>query len=144
MTVNNSNFNYPTSGLNNTAEYMASGLPWASASQATVTPYKISFPFVTNEIIIRNGGAAASPALRIGFTTNGVNGVNYLSVGPTEHVTLRIRVKEIYVRSESSTQNWSICAGLTQIPVRGFPTLSGSYTYNQAITASVYGYNGLG
>ncbi len=139
---NYSNFNYPASGLNNVGEYQASGLPWVTSSQATTTPYQIAFPFVTNEIVISNSGSAP---LRVGFTQNGINGSNYFTVLAGHVATFDVRVTYIYIRSDSSTANYSMYAGLTQIPFKSMPVLTGSAVYNPAVTASVYGYaSGLG
>ncbi len=139
---NYSNFNYPASGLNNVGEYQASGLPWVTSSQATTSPYQIGFPFVTNEITVTNSG---SLPLRIGFTQNGVNGSNYFSVLAGQTVSFDVRVTYVYVRSDSSTANYSMFAGLTQIPAKSMPILTGSAVYDPNVTASIYGYaSGLG
>jgi len=138
-------FNYPASGLNNAAEYIASGLPWVTSSQATTSPFSYNFPFVTNMITVANSGTLP---LRIGFTQNGVNGVggsNYFVVPAAATVDLDVRVRTLYVRSDSGTISYSIFAGLTQIPSRGFPLLTGSAAqFNPNATGSQYGYDGIG
>lgn len=142
---NYTTFNYPASGLNNTAEYIASGLPWTSSSVQTTTVYSASFPFVTNEITVGNANAAAGDSLRVGFTLSGTNGTNYFLIPANQQVTFNVRVKTIYLRANSTTVSSSIYAGLTQIPAKSMPVLTGSATFNPAVTASVYGYStGLG
>lgn len=135
-------FNYPASGLNNVAEYMASGLPWVTSSVASTSPYTYNFPYVTSTIQVQNSG---SMPLRLGFTQNGVNGSNFYVVPSGGSLELDVRVITLYVRAESGTTNYSIFAGLTQIPTRGFPVLTGSAAgFNPATTSSIYGYAGIG
>ena len=135
-------FNYPASGLNNVAEYLASGLPWVTSSLATTTPVSYTFPFVTSTIQVVNSG---SLPLRLGFTSNGIQGTNSYIIPGGADVSLDVRVITLYVRADTGTTNYSIYAGLTQIPARGFPVLTGSAAgFNPATTGSVYGYSGLG
>lgn len=145
MGFNYTNFNYPAPGLNSVGEYMASGLPWVTASSATTSSFQINFPFVTNELMITNSG---SNPLRVGFTQNGVNGSNYFLVLPGTDAEIDVRIKTLYVRAHTGSVDYSVYAGLTQIPARSMPVLTGSdlaATYNPATTASLYGYaTGLG
>ena len=57
-------FNYRT-GPNNAAEYQASGLPYVTQSVATTSPFNIQFPFVTNELTVKNNTAGNNVA--VGF-----------------------------------------------------------------------------
>lgn len=134
MTYNNSR-----SGPNNAAEYVASGLPWVTSSaNISTSPWKIDFPYVTNHLSFCVTG---SGAVRVGFTQNGVNGTNFALIpGGTGWVQFDVRCKEIYVRSDTSTQNISILAGLTMIENRGFPVLTGSAIYNSASVSYEFGY----
>ena len=135
-------FNYPASGLNNTAEYIASGLPWVTSSVVTTVPATITFPMVTNEVVVANSG---SNVLRIGFTVNGVNGSNYYTLLAQQSVTLNVRTTKMYFRSDVGDVSMSIYAGLTMIPGKNMPVLTGSAYYNPSVTASLYGYaTGLG
>jgi len=67
---------WPTPGLNFTAEYQRSGIPFVTSSLSqevnATTPVRISFPRVTRwvEIVPFNNDAAAY--LKCGFTSNGV------------------------------------------------------------------------
>lgn len=135
-------FNYPRSGPANTAEYMASGLPWVTSSTVTTTPWRIDFPLVTSHLVV----SCPSGSIRLGFTQNGVNGVNgqnYITIGST-YVDLTTRCKQIYVRADSGTATLSLFAGLTMIDQREFPILTGSAVYNSASTTFQLGYGYVG
>lgn len=116
------------SGLSTAGAYQVAGIPYMSASIATIpvsggTPYQVSFPSVTKWIIIENKGAAD---LRVGYSANGVKGASenaYFivpasgSTGNTlSRVELNVRVKDIYLLSDAgSTTSAQIAAGLTPV-----------------------------
>jgi len=134
------------SGLNNAAEYSASGLPFVTTSVGlTTSPVEVNFPFLTNGLYFNVSGSI--PA-RVGFTQNGVNTINYFTIKPGDSpAEYRIRCKTLYVRADSGTVTaLSIMAGLTTIEPKQFPVLSGAYAeYNSASLERVYGYaTGLG
>ena len=54
---------YPSPGFNDVPAYLASGLPYVTASSAGATALKISFPYITKFITVRAAGN-----LDIGFT----------------------------------------------------------------------------
>jgi hypothetical protein len=151
--VLNGGFQYPSSGPNNTLEYMASGLPFVTTSVATATPFRIDFPYITSEIYIQVSGAAGS-SIRVGFTENGVNNNNYFAVENTESpVTMRIRCKTLWIRTNTGTApSYSVLGALTQIPSTSFPVLTGSvadpntgrYIFNSSSQTNNFGYNVLG
>lgn len=131
----------PRSGPNNVAEYQASGLPWATSSNVTSAVWRIDFPYVTNNISFH----AHSGTIRLGFTENGVNGVNgqnYLLLQSGDAFpTLNVRCKTIFVRSNTvATGTVSIFAGLTMIQERDFPVLTGSAVYHTGTLGNVFGY----
>lgn len=135
-------FNSTRSGPANTAEYMASGLPWVTSSTVSTSPWRIDFPLVTRNILVN----CPSGSVRLGFTENGVNGVNganYIVIG-SEYVDLNTRCKQIFVRSDSGTASVNIFAGLTMIDQRSFPILTGSAVYNSASTLFELGYGYVG
>lgn len=130
------------SGLNNVGEYQASGLPWVTSSGVTSTPFEINFPYVTNGISLHVTGGSVD--LRLGFSLNGVNGTNYITLKSSDSwLTLNIRCKAIWLRAEAGAVNvpFSVMAGLTTIEEREFPILTGSAIYNSASNFSpVFGY----
>lgn len=147
-----SSFQYTNSGLNNAAEYVASGMPWVSTSIGISTASNvITFPYVTSEIYLHASGGNA----RFGFTDNGVNGTNYFIVNPTDGTTtFKIRCTKLYVRADTGAVTLSIGASLTGIQGKSMPLLSQSYADLSTgmvspigITGSavpVFGYNGIG
>src|SRR5690242_18157561 len=87
-------FQYNRAGQQSVAEYMASGLPFATqSSQISGTPGKIEFPFVTKFFTIKNNSAVE---LRVGFTRNGVLGTNRFSLAPSGSYTGDIRVIDLF------------------------------------------------
>ena len=147
----NGGFQYPSSGPNNTAEYMASGLPFVTASVQSSTPFKISFPYVTSEIYVN---ASGSSEVRVGFSLAGVQGSNYFVVkGGDASTALRVRCKTIFIKSHAgAAAGYSVMAAMTTIPNRSFPVLTGSAAdpntgralFNSSSQANVFGYKGIG
>jgi len=120
--------NNPSSGLFSTPEFQASGLPWTvTAATSGTTVVKYSIPKVTKNITVVNSDATAGNRIRIGFTENGVNGSNYVLVNGGQTVTLDARVKEIFVRANSSgAYTYSIYCACTTIDGKFMPILTGS------------------
>ena len=137
-------FQYPRSGLNNTAEYMAAGLPWVSCS-TTVTnsvPWRVDFPYVTRDVSVH----CATGSVRVGFTENGVNGTNYFLLDPSDGIcTFTVRIKTLFVRSDPALASTvSVYAGLTSIEPHHYPVLTGSAIYNSASVVFELGYGKSG
>ena len=128
-----STFKY-TVGLSNVGSYQVSGMPFASGSltipASGSTPLKIEFPYVTQWISVTNTN---SKHVRLGFSENGVKngGHNYVLIHednhPVEH-TYNLKLSELYLLSDTgqSVANFSVVAGLTNIPVERINNLSGS------------------
>jgi hypothetical protein len=121
-----SDFKY-TVGLNNVGSYQVSGIPFATGSVNCTEATKISFPYVSRWIIVTNNGTTNA---HIGFSEIGVDGTNYFKIGKAGGADLtvvspRIEMKltEIWV---SGSNDISIVAGLTNIPVARVNNLSGS------------------
>ena len=126
----------PEPGLGAVSEYQVSALPYATSSQAnTGVTYNISFPKVTSWIVIKNHGTATEH-IRLGFTKNGVEGGNHIRIdggtGAASNPTYYLRVKEVFIRSDSgASPGFSLLAGLTMIPTKFMPTLTGSVSSSQ-------------
>jgi len=113
-------------GLQNVGSYQVSGIPFVTSSVtapvSSGTPVQITFPNVTQRIIVENVGVQH---LRIGFSSNGVKGNNYFLIhkhasgtpSMYNHIDLRVKVSEIYILSDdaASTTAASISAELTNI-----------------------------
>lgn len=122
--------NNPKSGLNTTAEFTMSGLPWVLSGTVSSTTVRYIFPKVTKDILVINNNTTATHRLRVGFTENGVNGVaaaNYIIVNGGSNITLGVRVKELYLLRDGDTDiSTSVCANLTMIDSTMMPILTGS------------------
>lgn len=128
-----STFKY-TVGLSNVGSYQVSGRPFATGSLTIPAsgsiPLKIEFPYVTQWISVTNTN---SKHVRLGFSENGVkNGAhNYVLIHednhPVDH-TYNLKLSELYLLSDTgqSVANFSVVAGLTNIPVERINNLSGS------------------
>ena len=114
---------YPDPGYNDVPAYLASGLPYVTASAASTTPLKISFPYVTKFITIRSTGGT----LDVGFTSLGTDNSNHYSMASNQYITFDVRVKEIYIKGNNK---FHLLAGLTGIPTASIPTLTSSYAWN--------------
>jgi hypothetical protein len=145
-------FQPPASGLSNTAEYMASGLPWVSSSAIpSGSTWAIEFPYVTNHLSVLNAGSSAS-TLGIGFTLSGSQNTNRVLLNSSTTVQGRfsehLRVTKLYLTAVTNNVTASVFAGLTTIPAKHFPTLTGSAPVAYDPTGSVYennlSYDGLG
>jgi len=119
---------YPSPGYNDVPAYLASGLPYVTASAASSTPVRITFPYVTKFITIRVDGK-----LDIGFTNFGVANNSHYTTANNETITFDVRVKELYLKKNAGgggDVNFHLLAGLTGIPTASIPTLTGSFTFN--------------
>jgi len=132
-------------GLQNVGSYQVSGIPFVTSSVtapvSSGTPVQITFPSVTQRIIIENVG---TEHLRVGFSSNGVKGSNYFLIhehagvpaSQFSYIDLRVKVSEIYILSHDPTNptSASISAELTNIDTNlllrsgptGLPNWSGS------------------
>jgi len=138
-------FEYPRSGNNNVAEYMASGMPWVTSSNVATVPYEIRFPMVTSNITVHNNAPDLAGNLRVGYSANGVTGSNFFLLEPQMTISMNVRSKSLFLMSSSGSITFSVHAALTMIDSRGFPALSGSAIYGTAGAASgSYGYGKLG
>lgn len=136
-------FNYRT-GTNNVAEYQASGLPYVTHSQAVAgTVTHVQFPFVTNELNVKNN---FDGILRVGFTENGVQGTNYFSLPVSGTFGGRLRITDLYVTAEAGVLDFEVMAGLTNIPAKDFYLLTGALNVFSGSEAQIlqYGLKGLG
>jgi hypothetical protein len=107
--------NNPYSGFNNALEYQVAATPYMTSSIATqgVATY-FSFPNVTKSITILNRSAAASGTLSFGVTKDGlVSNKCILNAGET--FSANIRTKDLWIKGETSSPPYSLCAGLTGV-----------------------------
>jgi hypothetical protein len=110
-------------GISNVGSYQVSGIPFATSSIAAPAssgaPTEISFPLVTQRVIIRN---TSSGDLRVGFSSNGVKGTNYYIIpAPSATTTFsesefRVKINSIFLLANAATPtSASVFAELTNI-----------------------------
>jgi len=125
--------NWPKPNHNHASEYQVAGWPFVTSSITDgTTKGVVTFPQVTQWFQVRNSHASLS--LRVGFTADGVDGTNYLLIGPsltdgTDGMTpvYNIKCKELWVRADTSgAATYSIIAGLTNVTGSEFPALGAS------------------
>jgi hypothetical protein len=145
-------FQPPASGLSNAAEYVTSGLPWLSSSAIpSGSTWTITFPYVTNHLLIRNVGTTTS-TLALGFTFSGSLNTNRFLISTNSTIqgefNQHTRVTTIYLTATTNNVTASVFAGLTTINPRTFPTLTGSTSVAFDISGTYYEnnltYTGLG
>ena len=122
-------------GLQNVGSYQVSGQPFLSSSITvpanTAEPLEIQFQQVTKFVIIRNETDSAGD-IRVGFSSNGVKGENFVRLAISESLSADYKVTSVFLRSgDSSEQSASIVAGLTNIP-------------SERLSANWSGSNGVG
>ena len=125
----NMGMNDPKIGYNSVTEFMGSGLPWVITATAGATVTKHSFDKITKHIKISNL-AADGVYLRVGFTSNGVNGTTanyYYKVNGGTTLELDARIKDIFLLRDASTNAlYSLYAELVGINASMMPILTGS------------------
>ena len=107
-------------GLQNVGSYQVSGQPYLSSSITvpanSAEPLEIQFDQVTKFVIIRNETDSVGE-IRVGFSSNGVKGQNFVRLAVSESLSADYKVTSVFLRSNTSTQqSASIVAGLTNIP----------------------------
>lgn len=119
-------------GINHVPAYQVSGRPFASGSINATGATKVEFPYVTRWIYVVNH---ENTHCRVGYSQNGVEGTNYLRIGPQagnentqSTIRLEVKVSEVWLSGSSGVD---VMAGLTTIPVSRVsgaigPSFSGS------------------
>jgi len=128
------NFIYSV-GLHNVGSYQVSGQPYLSSSITvpanSAEPLEIQFDQVTKFVIIRNETDSAGD-IRVGFSSNGVKGENFVRLAISESLSADYKVTSVFLRSNTTAQqSASIVAGLTNIP-------------SERLSANWSGSNGVG
>lgn len=110
-------------GEKTTGEYIVSGIPFVKTVTQDGNTNTLTFPQLTQWIIIDNQGAGS---MKIGFTEGGVDSNEHFVVRATTTTPrLPIRVKSI-TYDGTGTQTFSVIAGLTAITTGSIA----DYTHN--------------
>ena len=114
------------SGMGNSAAYQVSSIPYATAALAvgTSSVVDVDFPAITKFVTVRNDGANE---LRFGFSSNGVQGTNYISLDADGSFTGDFKLGNLYLIASGGATTATVIAGITgvQKPVP-FTNWSGS------------------
>jgi len=99
-------------GVNHTAEYQASAIPWVTSSLSVTNARSIEFPSVTRFVKVSNTGTGS---IFVGFTQSGVQGKKSFRVlqGATEHFEIRIR--DLWLSGSHASGAVDVFGGLTAI-----------------------------
>jgi hypothetical protein len=122
--------NNPNPGAFSAADFIAPSVPWVTASQAPANtgspvPQKFSFNFVTNFLTLTS--TESNKPVRLGFSSNGVLGSNYMVVLGQASQTIEVKCKEVYVLADgNSSAKFTLVAGMTPVSATKFPILTGS------------------
>lgn len=109
-------------GLRSVGQYQLSAIPFATGTLAVDgsagTPFEVSFYNVSRFITVKNAvpTTSADAPLRLGFSSLGVQGTNYVVLGNGESYSGELAVHRIYLLGDSaSATSASVIAGLTGI-----------------------------
>ena len=111
-------------GAQNAVEYQVPGIPWVTSSTTGVNEIiHHSFPRISNGVVVKNS-LVSSNNLRVGFTTNGLKGSNYIELVPGESIAMDVRIIDLFISGSSTT--YTTYAELTMIDRTILMTLTGS------------------
>ena len=118
--------NNPQAGPNFTAEYSVSPIPWLTASTVVNTVKTHEFDYLTKYVTVKNTNNTSSTGdLDVAFTYNGFTTSHFIRLIPGESIDLDLRLRRIFVSSSVAT-SYTMLAGMTGIPSRMLPFITGS------------------
>jgi hypothetical protein len=123
--------NNPVLGEGFVPAYQISPVPFVTSSNVTLGQTKsYEFDFVTKSIFVQNT-AASGNVMAISFTANGLKPTNsnFLVLSGGQSLSQDVRASKIFISGSSGTSTFSFFAGLTNIPVKNFLTVTGSNGY---------------
>lgn len=110
--------------------YQMSASPWVTSSQVTLgATVQLNFPQATKFVTIQNMGAAASTAIAVGFTQNGLlpANANYFVLSGTSQYSADLRVDRLFISGAvGATVPFTVIAGLTPIQKKDFLIVTAS------------------
>lgn len=113
-----SNFKY-TAGLNNVGSYQVSSVPFLTASTTLSNDaVKISFPYVTNWVQVRNTHGSNTLLIALSeeqCVSSGKN--NFTLAQGTSTDIYKWKITELYFTGSGNATTFEVVAGLTSIPV---------------------------
>lgn len=127
-------------GFHTAPAYLVSAMPWVTGTLATTTtPQRLDFPKVTKYVKVNN---VSGSDVRVGFSNNGIQGTNFFRVPAGQVLEFDVRVKELYLMSDTGTSEVDVFAGLTLVDKRSTGFLTGSTGFSAQSPGS--GWEGVG
>lgn len=123
--------NNPVLGEGYVPAYQISPVPFVTASNVALGATKsYAFPFVTKSIFVQNT-AAATNVIAVAFTQNGLlpANSNFLILSGGQSLSQDVRTSALFISGAAGSATFSLMAGLTNIPVKNFLTVTGSNGY---------------
>lgn len=123
--------NNPVLGEGFVPAYQISPIPFVTSSDVTLGTIKsYSFPNVSKSILVQNTSAATS-VIAIAFTQNGLltANSNFLVLSGGQEFSQDVRTSQLFISGTAGASTFSLLAGLTNIPVKNFLTVTGSNGY---------------
>jgi hypothetical protein len=123
--------NNPVLGEGYVPAYQISAVPFVTASQVVLGEVdQINFPTVTRFITVKN--FTASTAIAVGFTQNGLKptNANFITLSGSDSFSGELRTSALFISGALGTASYQVVAGLTNIPVKNFLTVTGSNGYS--------------
>lgn len=123
--------NNPVLGEGFVPAYQISPIPFVTSSNVTLGEIKsYSFPNVSKSIFVQNTAAATS-VIAIAFTQNGLltANSNFLVLSGGQEFSQDVRTSQLFISGTAGASTFSLLAGLTNIPVKNFLTVTGSNGY---------------
>lgn len=121
--------NNPGLGEGYVPAYQVSAMPYVTSSTVALGATKeISFNYVTKFFTIKNTGASSN-VIAVGFTQNGMlpGNANFFTLSGSESITGEVRTNKLFISgSAGASTPFTLFAGLTNIPVKNFLTVTGS------------------
>lgn len=122
----------PVLGEGYVPAYQISPIPFVTASSLSATQTKsYEFQSVSKSLFVQNLSAAGN-TLALSFTENGLKPANsnFITLGSGQSFSQDLRTTKIFVSASVGTPSFQIFAGLTNIPVKNFLTVTGSNGYS--------------
>jgi len=123
--------NNPVLGEGYVPAYQISPVPFVTASNVALgTTKSYEFPFVTKSIFVQNT-AASTNVIAVAFTRNGLlpANSNFLILSGGQSLSQDVRTSALFISGAAGLATFSLMAGLTNIPVKNFLTVTGSNGY---------------
>lgn len=122
----------PVLGEGYVPAYQISPIPFVTASSLSAQETKrYEFNSVTKSLFVQNLSSAGN-TIALSFTENGLKPANsnFITIAGGESFSQDLRTSVLFVSASLGTPSFQVFAGLTNIPVKNFLTVTGSNGYS--------------